>query len=140
MVRLDKHRVPAPGNATSPAVPTKHGATSCRRDGLGCSDGLCIHVVANIAVAADAHVCVNVSDVLPVALRHLDDFWTDFDGLAATLLRRAAAALTNRERDLVARAARGLDCLRAPDGRGAGWPPPRRWTLPRPGGFEPSLR
>ena len=43
VVRLAKDRVPAPGNATSPAVPTKHGATSCRRDGLGCSDGTCIH-------------------------------------------------------------------------------------------------
>src|SRR6187399_794520 len=106
MVRLDKHRVPAPGNATSPAVPTKHGATSCRRDGLGCSDGICVHVVASIAVAADAHVCVNVSDVLPVALRQLDDFGTDLDGFAATLLRRPAAALANRERDLIARAPR----------------------------------
>ena len=52
---------------------------------------------------ADAHVGVNVSDVLPVALRQLDDFGTDLDGLAATLLPRPAAALANLERDLIAR-------------------------------------
>jgi len=46
-----------------------------------------------------------VADVLPVALGHLDDFWTDFDELPATLLRCSAAALANRERDWVARAA-----------------------------------
>ena len=52
---------------------------------------------------ADAHVGVNVSDVLPVALRHRDDFGTDLDGLTAPLLSCAAAALTNRKGDLIAR-------------------------------------
>ena len=102
VVRLDKDRMPAPGDATFPAVPAQDRAPGCRRDGLGCSDGICIHVVANIAVAADAHVCVNVSDVLPVALRYLDDFGTDLDGFAAPLLRCPTAALANRERDLIA--------------------------------------
>jgi hypothetical protein len=52
-----------------------------------------------------------VTDVLPVALRHLHDFWPDFDELTATLLRCPAAALANGERDLVARAARILGAL-----------------------------
>jgi len=42
-----------------------------------------------------AHVGVNVADVLPITLGHLDDFGTDFDELTATLLRRPAAALAN---------------------------------------------
>ncbi|HEX5098889.1 MAG TPA: hypothetical protein VFV94_05290 [Polyangiaceae bacterium] len=49
-----------------------------------------------------AHVGVHVPDVLRVALRHLDDFGTDFDGLTATLLRGPSAALANGERNLVA--------------------------------------
>jgi hypothetical protein len=55
-----------------------------------------------------ARVSVHVPDVLPVALGHFDGFWPDFDELTATLLRCPAAALANRERDLVARAARVL--------------------------------
>ena len=38
-----------------------------------------------------AHVGVDVSDVLRIALRQLDDLGTDLDGLAATLLCCAAA-------------------------------------------------
>ncbi|HWP07590.1 MAG TPA: hypothetical protein VNN72_17690, partial [Polyangiaceae bacterium] len=106
VVRLDKDRVSAPGNATFPAVPAQDRAPSCRGDGLGCSDGSCVHMVATVCHANGAHVCVNVSEVLPVALRHLDDFGTDLDGFAAPLLRRPAAALANRERDLIARAPR----------------------------------
>ena len=84
----------------------------------------CAHVCASVAVGAVvcahvgasaylfgsnyAHVGANVPDVLPVALGHLDDFGADFDELTATLLRRPPAALANRERDLVAGAARVL--------------------------------
>jgi len=49
--------------------------------------------------------------VLRVALRHLEDFGTDVDELAAALLLSPAAALANRARDLVARAARVLRAL-----------------------------
>ena len=74
------------------------------------SDCVAVRAVAHARMCAPvyllgstrAHVCVHVADVLPVALGHLDDFGTDFDELTATLLRCPAAALANRERDLVA--------------------------------------
>jgi len=57
----------------------------------------CVHVGASICVVDYTHVCasayllgtcthvgVHVPDVLPVALRHFDDFGTDFDELTAT--------------------------------------------------------
>jgi hypothetical protein len=52
-----------------------------------------------------------VPDVLPVALSHLQDFGPDLDELTTTLLLRPAAALANREHDLVARAAGVLGTL-----------------------------
>jgi hypothetical protein len=58
-------------------------------------------------------VGVHVPDVLSVTLGHFEDFRTDFEALPATLLRCPAAALANRERDLVARTARVLG---APEG------------------------
>jgi len=85
VVRLDKDRVPAPGDATFPAVPAQDRAPGCRRDGLGCSDGSRVHAVATVCHANGAHVCVDTSEVLPVALRHLDDFGTDLDCFAANL-------------------------------------------------------
>ena len=59
--------------------------------------GACAHLFGSTC----AHVGVHVPDVLPVALRHGEDFGTDLDALTATLLFCPAAALTNRERDLV---------------------------------------
>ena len=90
------------------------GARVCavmRADGFACA-----HVVASVRVVARAHVCasaylfgstcahvcVHVSNELPVALGHLDDFGTDLDELTPTLLRCPAAALANRDCDLVA--------------------------------------
>jgi hypothetical protein len=64
------------------------------------------HGCATAYVSLNAHVGIHVSDALSVALRHRDDFGTDFDGLTATLLRGAAATLADRERDLIARAPR----------------------------------
>ena len=55
-----------------------------------------------MAIVEFAHVGVHAADVLRVALRHLDDFGTDFDGLAPTFLRGPAAALANGERNLIA--------------------------------------
>jgi hypothetical protein len=63
-----------------------------------------VHVGTTVGVDVDVHVDVDVPDVLSIALRHLDDFGTDFDELPAPLLRGTTAALANRERDLVARA------------------------------------
>jgi hypothetical protein len=125
---LRKNRVPTTGDATFAAVAAKDCTPGRRWDGLRSADWSCAHVDAREFVVADtyvgttgyfsmdAHVDVDVSDVLAVALRHLDDFRTDVDGLAATLLRCPVAALTNRERYLVARAPRiprARECLTA---------------------------
>jgi len=138
VVYLRKDRVTAPGDATFPTVPVKDRTTDSGGNGLSRADPDCAHVSASICVVvrvngvAYAHVCasvvvsvhvgasaylrtitgahvgVHVADVLPIALSHLDDFGADFDELTATLLRRPPAALANRERDLVAGAARVL--------------------------------
>jgi len=50
-------------------------------------------------VGASSGIIVHVADLLPVALGHLEDFGTDFDELAATLLLSQAAGLANRECD-----------------------------------------
>jgi len=65
----------------------------------------------SVGVVGRAHVGVHVPNALPVALRHRDDAGSDVEGLTATLLLRSTAALANRERDLVARAARILRTL-----------------------------
>jgi hypothetical protein len=75
-----------------------------------------VHVVMDTHVGASAcvrHVvfAVHVPNVLPVALRHLDDFRTHVDELTSSLLLPPAAALANRERNLVARAPRVLRAL-----------------------------
>jgi len=115
VVYVRKDRVTATGDATFSTIPVKDRTTDFGGNGLGCADLRSAHVgasvvavCAQVCASADllgsicAHVGVNVADVLPVALRHLDDFGTDFDELPAALLRCPAAALANRERDLVA--------------------------------------
>jgi hypothetical protein len=47
----------------------------------------------------------DVTDILPIARRHLDDLSRDLDGLSSTGLLSPPASLANRERDLIARAA-----------------------------------
>jgi len=86
--------------------------------GVGVGVVASAHVCASVRVGGRVHVgassssiVVHVSDVLTVAFGHLEDFGTDFDELAAPLLCGPAAALANRERDLVARTAWVLGTL-----------------------------
>src|SRR6185369_11002898 len=108
-VRID--RVPAARDAAFSAVPAEDCTADSRRDGLAGTGANRVQVCTGV-FGVDAHVGVDMPDALPVALGHLEDFGTDLDELTAPLLPSSAAALANRQRDLVARETR---VLRAPE-------------------------
>src|SRR6187399_1009576 len=106
VVRDPMDRVPAARDAASPAISGNHRATDCRRDGLAGAGQNRPRVVTGAFVVQRAHVGVDMPDVLRVALGHLENVGSDLDELTAALLLHSAAALANRESDLVARTAR----------------------------------
>jgi hypothetical protein len=93
------------------AVAAEHGAAHGGWDGLRRASASRRRPCAHVGVDNWAHVGVgrgtrvhrlDMSNVLPIAGRHFDDFRRHLEQLAATLLSPSPASLANRERDLIA--------------------------------------
>jgi hypothetical protein len=109
VVDIDECGVAAAGHLAPPAVASKHGASKCRRNALGRTrrarllDFSVARGTRHFGCRVGGQPCLfphagarqHVSDALPIASRHLDDFGRDVNEIAPALLPPPPATFTD---------------------------------------------